>query len=120
LESASDLFATTNGYKLTKRTVANTTGYRYYRLLQTSGTTSAAPIITEIEFRISGYANVNAKDFKLSGYGVIAPIAAHDYKLSGYGIVAPITARDFKLSGYAVIKPVVASGNQPVLIVIAG
>lgn len=120
LESTSTLFDTGNGYKLTKRTVANTTGYRYYRLLQTSGSTAILPTITEVEFKISGYTTINAKDFKLSGYGVIAPITAKDFKLSAYGVVAPVTARAYKASGYAIVKPVAASGNQPVLIVIVG
>jgi hypothetical protein len=32
----------------------NTTGYRYYRMLQTAGTTSNSIFVEEIEFRISG------------------------------------------------------------------
>lgn len=51
LESASNLLDTNNHYKLQKRTVTNITGYRYYRLFQTGGSTST-PTITEIEFRI--------------------------------------------------------------------
>lgn len=53
LDTASNLLDTLNHYKLQKRTVVNTTGYRYYRLFQTGGTTST-PSITEIEFRIQG------------------------------------------------------------------
>lgn len=33
--------------------VTNTTGYRYYRLRQTSGVTSLSPYLTEIEFKIA-------------------------------------------------------------------
>lgn len=51
VDTASNLLDTLNHYKLQKRTVVNTTGYRYYRLLQVTGTT-ATPTITEIEFRI--------------------------------------------------------------------
>lgn len=54
--AGSNLFDTVspNAYLLTKRTVVNTTGYRYYRILMTSGSTSTLPVITEVEFRISG------------------------------------------------------------------
>lgn len=51
LESASNLLDTNNHYTLQKRTVTNITGYRYYQMFQTSGSTSTATI-TEIEFRI--------------------------------------------------------------------
>lgn len=51
LESASNLLDNTNAYSFQKRTFSNITGYRYYRLLQTGGTTST-PTIVEAEFRI--------------------------------------------------------------------
>lgn len=119
LDTTANLLDTGNAYKLQKRTVANTTAYRYYQLIQTSGTTST-PTILEIEFRIGGFAATLAKDYKLSGYGVVVPDRALDFKLSGYSVVAPVSAKDFKLSGYAIIKPVSASSSQPVLIVCVG
>jgi hypothetical protein len=87
-----------------KHTVTNTTGYRYYRLLQTAGTTNVSPNITEIEFRISGLSSL-AKVYKASGYGIISPIDAHVYKASGYAIL------------YA---PGVGGNKQPVIIVATG
>lgn len=42
--------AATNTYSYT-----NTTAYRYYKLIQTGGSTSSSPYIREIEFKISGF-----------------------------------------------------------------
>lgn len=46
----------------------NTTSYRYYKLLQTAGTTSTSPWIHEIEFRING-TGAGAQDYSNGGYG---------------------------------------------------
>lgn len=64
LESASALNNQGN-FALAKHTVVNTTGYRYYRLLQTTGSTTT-PTLPELEFRIQAPAsNTNKFPFQV-------------------------------------------------------
>lgn len=45
----------------------NSTGYRYYRLLQTGGATSSSPYIVEIEFKIDNFRMFMADGFAIGG-----------------------------------------------------
>jgi hypothetical protein len=40
------------GSPVQHQTFANSTAYRYYKLIQTAGTTSESPYLMETEFRI--------------------------------------------------------------------
>jgi F5/8 type C domain-containing protein len=82
----------TSSITYSRHIVANTTGYRYYRLEQTAGSTSNNPDILEIEFKITGFNIILAKAYKLSAYAALVPISAHAYKLSAYAIINPPAA----------------------------
>ena len=75
---------TLGGSTDTEYTFSNSTGYRYYKLFQTGGTTSNTPWIEEIDFRIKPDATMNTTyDHPFARGGRSLTITATDSGITG-------------------------------------
>lgn len=89
----------------------NTTGYRYYKMIQTSGSTSSTPFLQEIEFRqADGAYNINDGDASLG--------IEMEVNLGASAIDPADTAYDIGVEMGVVVSAQAASNRRPVVVLL--